>query len=545
VIEISQLLLTFLLNACWQIALITIAAIICGKLLSGAPARYRHILWVATLLMAVLLPVLTSCAPLLRDNFIYEQSSPQQTTRKQEIVRPTHAPSDNSLPAVEPRREVIPSTLAVGKNLAIALVIIYLLFVLYRGLKLFRAWLWTRAIARSSYQAEFNDNIAATLKKCMDTIGAEKVSLLFSESVYAPITIGYRKPLIILPVHLLKEADEAVLTSSIGHELVHIRRRDYIFNLIYELIFLPISFHPAATVVKRHINHTRELCCDEIVVGQLLEAKLYVRSLLKLAGSAMQLSHPAPITTVGITDAENLEVRIMSLLRKSELSRQRKSLLVTTAILLISVSCVAAVVFAFDIGINGVSAQKKETPDSLTNEAQERRSTPYDKALFEAAKDGDISVIEELVKKGANVNCAIDGDGSPLIAAARNGNLEMVGLLLNLGADPNMAVSGDGNPLIMAAREGHSEVVTLLLDQGANIDQMVPEDENALIQASSEGHLQVVKLLVGRGANINARVWVERSIEAQKGEWRSPLSMARKGKHNAVVTYLISKGARE
>lgn len=544
-IEISQLLLTFLLNACWQIALIAIAAAICGKLLSGAPARYRHALWVTTLLMAFLLPVLTSVAPLLRDSFTYEQPPTQQATHKREIVRPIRAPAERALNLTEPRTEVIPSTLSVGKNLALVLVIIYLLFVLYRGLKLFRAWLWTRAIARSSYQAECPDNIEAILKKCGDVIGDEKVSILFSASVYAPITIGYRKPLIILPEQLLKEADEEVLTSSIGHELVHIRRRDYIFNLMYELIYLPISFHPAVTLVKRRINQTRELCCDEIVAGQLLEAKVYIRSLLKLAGSAVELNRPAPITTVGITDAENLEVRIMSLLRKSELSRQRKSLLVSVAILLISISCVAAVVFAFSIGINSVSAQQKEQSGTFTANTQERRPTHLDKALFEAADDGDIQSIEELLKKGANINCAIDGDGSPLIAAARNGNQEAVRLLLDKGADPNMAVAGDGNPLIMAAREGHLEVVTLLLDRGANIDQIVPEDENALIQASSEGHLHVVKFLVSRGADINARVWVERSVERTKGEWRTPLSMARSGKHNAVVTYLLSKGARE
>ena len=73
----------------------------------------------------------------------------------------------------------------------------------------------------------------------------------------------------------------------------------------------------------------------------------------------------------------------------------------------------------------------------------------------------------------------------------------------------------------------------------------MPGDENALIQASGEGQLGVVKLLVSRGADVNARVWVQRYGKEPEGEWRTPLNMARKGGHKAVVDFLISQGARE
>jgi ankyrin repeat protein len=99
--------------------------------------------------------------------------------------------------------------------------------------------------------------------------------------------------------------------------------------------------------------------------------------------------------------------------------------------------------------------------------------------------------------------------------------------------------------MIMAAREGQVAMVELLLNRGANIDQVVPGDENALIQASGEGHLGVVKLLVGRGADVNARVLVERDGPRSVSEWRTPLNMARKGRHTEVFNYLLSAGARE
>ena len=151
-----------------------------------------------------------------------------------------------------------------------------------------------------------------------------------------------------------------------------------------------------------------------------------------------------------------------------------------------------------------------------------------------------------MVGAGANVNATIDGDGSPLIAAARTGSLAAVDLLLDAEADSDLIVRGDGSPLIMAAQEGHSGVVERLLDRGASIDQVAPGDENALIQASAQGQLAVVRLLVERGANVNARVRVtSTSVQDRDEEWRTPLMMARRGGHQAVVSYLVDAGAQD
>ena len=81
--------------------------------------------------------------------------------------------------------------------------------------------------------------------------------------------------------------------------------------------------------------------------------------------------------------------------------------------------------------------------------------------MYEAAEQGDIAEIDALLQSGADVNAALSGDGSPLIAAARNGRVDVVRHLLDRGADVNMAVPGDGSPLIEAARRGATEVVGL------------------------------------------------------------------------------------
>jgi ankyrin repeat protein len=160
--------------------------------------------------------------------------------------------------------------------------------------------------------------------------------------------------------------------------------------------------------------------------------------------------------------------------------------------------------------------------------------------LVEVAERGDVEAARELLAGGADVNFALDGDGTPLIQAARAGELSMVILLLEHGADVNRFSAGDGNPLIMAAASGHMDIVRALLDKGADVNAFDRSDESPLINAARGGHLDVVDLLIGRRANVNFAV----EVDTLRGkELRSPLSEARKYGHQAVVERLKRAGA--
>src|SRR5437660_11203585 len=88
--SVSQVLLTFLLNACWQIALVTVAAVLCAWLWRGTSARHKHLLWVAALALALCLPVLT-IARLSGVSFFRGQSGSLNTVRPP-IIGPLPAP---------------------------------------------------------------------------------------------------------------------------------------------------------------------------------------------------------------------------------------------------------------------------------------------------------------------------------------------------------------------------------------------------------------------------------------------------------------------
>jgi len=102
------------------------------------------------------------------------------------------------------------------------------------------------------------------VEQCHSLLGMKPVPILLSLEGKGPATLGIHNPVLVLPEWFFSQASEDELSSVLGHELAHIRRHDFLLNLVYELLILPISFHPAAALIKARIDQTRELACDEI-----------------------------------------------------------------------------------------------------------------------------------------------------------------------------------------------------------------------------------------------------------------------------------------
>ncbi len=390
---------------------------------------------------------------------------------------------------------------------------------------------WLRRLRRNGLPCpELQERTAALAAECGIRC---RVEVLLHEGAPAPLTCGFWRPSIVLPFDA-RDWNDIELQCAIVHELEHVRRGDWGTQLVARAICACYWFHPLVWVAWRRLCLEAERACDDAVI-QNEERTDYADQLVSLA-RRMSKAYGQP--ALGMANRSDLSRRISAMLDSTQ-HRGQAGLLAAASTL------VVAAVIVLGIAPLHAVAQSPGNQQSQSSSKHARRSSPLDRALYEAAESGEISDIERLLNAGANINCALAGDGSPLIGAAREGQLATVRFLLERGADPNMPVPGDGNPLIMATREGHAAVVTLLLDRGARIDEVVPGDENALIQASGSGQLAVARLLVSRGANVNARVWAEQSHLPGGGEWRSPLSVARRGSHADVIAYLVSAGARE
>jgi len=129
---ISEFLLTFLLNAFWQIALITAAAAFGDWLLRRTVVRYRHVLWVAALGLSLVLPLVTS----LRQG----GSSAAAALPPQQIALEPIAIADLASISEPASAAVAKSNFQINQSVAIGLLALYLMFLGYRGVQLLRAW---------------------------------------------------------------------------------------------------------------------------------------------------------------------------------------------------------------------------------------------------------------------------------------------------------------------------------------------------------------------------------------------------------------------
>ncbi len=125
-----------------------------------------------------------------------------------------------------------------------------------------------------------------------------------------------------------------------------------------------------------------------------------------------------------------------------------------------------------------------------------------DTALTEAAKNGEVPKILNLLRQGGDVNERDSGGQTALMFAARNGHLEAVRLLLEKGAGVDLKRASDGRTALhFAAWHGHVEVAKKLIKAGASVDLKKNDGWTALHLAANHGHAEVAKDLLRAGAS--------------------------------------------
>jgi ankyrin repeat protein len=164
---------------------------------------------------------------------------------------------------------------------------------------------------------------------------------------------------------------------------------------------------------------------------------------------------------------------------------------------------------------------------ALTADARER-------ALLDAAKNGNISDIRLLLREHVDVNAPESDGTTPLHWAVHHGHLQSVDVLLGAGARVNAANRYGVTPLVLACINGNPAIVERLLQAGANPNTTAAGGETVLLTAARTGNVDVLKHLLARGADVNAR-------ETTRGQ--TALMWASNEGHAAAVGVLIEAGA--
>jgi beta-lactamase regulating signal transducer with metallopeptidase domain len=161
-------------------------------------------------------------------------------------------------------------------------------------LSLRTAWAWRQAQALTREGTRQPGAYATmALVRMMERARVSRpVRLLESVAVEVPTVVGLWKPLILVPTSTLTGLSVLQLESVLAHELAHIRRHDYLVNLLHPLVETALFYHPAVWWLSARIREEREHCADDVAVECCGDALLYSRALATL--EQLRVSVPAP-----------------------------------------------------------------------------------------------------------------------------------------------------------------------------------------------------------------------------------------------------------
>lgn len=122
-------------------------------------------------------------------------------------------------------------------------------------------------------------------------LGVRKpVKIMASMKVQVPLVVGHLKPIILLPFGMLANLSPAQLEAILLHELAHVRRHDFLINLMLSILEILLFYHPVFWLLSNRILEERELCCDDIAVANCGNPRLYARTLLLMEEQRQQLT---------------------------------------------------------------------------------------------------------------------------------------------------------------------------------------------------------------------------------------------------------------
>jgi beta-lactamase regulating signal transducer with metallopeptidase domain len=253
------------------------------------------------------------------------------TLAYQEAIHRQAAIATHSASAATPTVQIIPRPLAVmempsaprqtvqffASDVMPYLDAFWLVGVFCLTLRTIGGWWLIRKLRHSSLQ-----KASHTLRIGLDRIRLQMgiprfVDLRLSSRIAGPLTVGVIRPLILLPITALTSLSPEQLEVVLAHELAHIRRADYFWNILQTMIETLFFFHPAVWWISRRLREQRELCCDDIAVQTCQDPAVYAAALLRLEEDRQMHLHLA-MALDGNQSRVSLRARILRILGDPE-----------------------------------------------------------------------------------------------------------------------------------------------------------------------------------------------------------------------------------
>ena len=196
-----------------------------------------------------------------------------------------------------------------------------------------------------------------TVPEFQGGVGNVRVQIVRSNVIAGPVTIGWLRPVILIPEHTIVNLDADQLALLVRHEMAHVSNRDYLWNLIQCVAESLLFYHPVVWLLGRAVRHEREFACDDLVVQSGVCKLDYSRALTSLEhlrsrwNPMLQPSNGAPLLP-----------RIQRLLQ----GRRARSLSAVRFLVGVLIAAVGVSFTMVSVSAAGSSTDVQVSPDSST-----------------------------------------------------------------------------------------------------------------------------------------------------------------------------------
>jgi TonB family protein len=295
-------ILAYLFNSLWQVPLLYAAAWLAARTLRSLGAAIEHRVWIAALLLQSLLPALS----------IF----PWDWLRVFSWGGNVSGPGDAHVSvSIGPGTGI--GVLQLPDVLLRAITIVYVSVIAFFAARFLWRVFNLSALRREAVAVPLTGQAALFWEQCLKRFEVQNVTIAASSRVFGPVTLGIRRKLILLPLNVIEQLPEADLSTVIAHEFSHMRRNDFVKNLSYEWLCMPVSYHPLLWITRARIRESREMVCDQMAAA-VTGTNEYAQSLLRLASLLITGTLGRTPHTIGIFDANVFERRLMNVTDKQQ-----------------------------------------------------------------------------------------------------------------------------------------------------------------------------------------------------------------------------------
>ncbi len=327
-----------LVHSVWQASLIAGIVLCAGTILIRRSASFRYTVASVGLLITFVLPFATAV-------HLYRSQISHPPLDIISLSAPAAAETDPARLPDHPDTALqatpfLPSVAQLRiEPLLPWVVLFWLAGVLFFASRTGLGWMQLRKISRDVIEAD--DRWEVTIRRLSRRMRLDQtVRLVHSRRVDVPAVIGWISPVILMPFNAVSGLEPRQIETILAHELAHVRRHDYLVNLLQTAVETIFFYHPAVWWMSRQVRIERELCCDDIAVQICGDAVGYARALTRLE----ELRADVHITALAATGGSLLN-RIRRLIGRGP-GRERLAPPVFSGAVLVVTLVMATVLFA-------------------------------------------------------------------------------------------------------------------------------------------------------------------------------------------------------